>query len=72
MVAQQLKNLSDTDLMLMEDILGREFAKENEQNQLSITKNGYAKPMERSRRILACMNAVRSQRQLMQKMSIKW
>lgn len=72
MVAQQLKNLSDTDLMLIEDILGKEFAKENEQSRLSLTKNGYAKPMERSRRLLVCMNAVRSQRQLMKKMSIKW
>ena len=72
MVAQQLQNLSNTDLMLMEDILGKEFAKENEQNRMLMTKNGYSKPMEKSRRILACMNAVRSQRQLNQKLSVKW
>lgn len=72
MVAQQLQNLSDSDLMLIETILSKEFAKENEQHQLSKTKNGYGKPMERSRRLLSCMNAIRSQRAFKQKLSVKW
>ena len=72
MVAQQLVNLSDSDLKLMEEILCKEFKKENDQNRMSITKNGYSKPMQKSKRILACMNAIRSQRELKDKLSVKW
>ncbi len=72
MVAQQFKNLCDSDLHLIEDILSKEFARENEQNKLSQTKNGYAKPMERAKRLLNCMNAIRSQRQLNKMISVKW
>lgn len=72
MVAQRLANLSDSDLQLIEDLLSKEFANENEKSRTWRAKNGYAKPFEKAKRLLVCMNAIRAQRDLAKKIEFKW
>ena len=72
MVSKELDNLNDEDLMYIETLLARELAKEMEQDKTWHSKNGYHRPHQRSRRILNCMNAIKSQRHIAKVHATKW
>ncbi len=72
MVSKELNNLNDEDLMYIETLLARELAKEMEQDKTWQSKNGYHRPHQKSRRILSCMNAIKSQRHITKVRATKW
>jgi hypothetical protein len=64
MVSTKIAQLSETDLIYLEKILGAEFAKQNEYEQQFKSKNGYV-PTNQTSIILRLLNAVRSQKNLL-------
>jgi hypothetical protein len=72
MVAKQFQNLSEDDLKYIEQLLGSELRKEMDKNKTWDSKHHYSRPFEKSNRILACLNAVKAQRDLTKKLSVKW
>jgi|TARA_B110000046_G_C12728907_1_gene287715 hypothetical protein len=72
MLSKQFANLSEDDLRYMETLLSREFTAEQESNKNWISRNKYEKPMHRVKQILNCMNAIKSQRELKNTLSVKW
>ena len=72
MVSKKIESLTVDELSYIEKILGKELAKEMDQDKTWQNKHGYGRPFEKQRRILNCMNAIRAQRDLKNKLSIKW
>jgi hypothetical protein len=72
MVSKELNNLGDEDLLYIEQLLAKELAKEMEQDKHWQSKNGYHRPHQKSRRILSCMNAIKSQRHISKVRATKW
>ena len=72
MVSKELNNLGDEDLLYIETLLAKELAKEMEQDKHWQSKNGYHRPHQKSRRILSCMNAIKSQRRIARVHATKW
>ena len=64
MVSRQIANLSQEDLRYLETLLGREFANINERKQQFKTKNGWCPEEANSKKLLRLMNAIRSQKRL--------
>jgi hypothetical protein len=63
MVSNQISNLSEEDLIFLEELLGKEYSQEYENSKLWKTKNGYAPP-DKTKTLLRLINAVHSQRNL--------
>jgi len=63
MVSSKIANLSDNDLLYLEKVLGKEFARQNEYTTQFKTKNGYANSND-TKQILRLMSAIRSQRKV--------
>lgn len=63
MVSSKIANLSDNDLLYLEKVLGKEFARQNEYTAQFKTKNGYAHSND-TKQILRLMSAIRSQRKV--------
>jgi len=72
MVAKQFENLSEDDLRYIEALLGNELRKEMDADKTWDSKHHYRRPYEKTKRILNCMNAVKAQRDLTKKLSVKW
>lgn len=72
MVAKQFQNLSEDDLRYIEQLLGSELRKEMENNKTWDSKHHYSRPYTKSNRILSCLNAIKAQRSLNKKLSVKW
>lgn len=72
MVSKALQNLSDDDLHYIEQLLGEALGREIDADKTWKSKNGYARPFQKQRQILNCLNAVKSTRDLKRKLSIKW
>lgn len=72
MVASSIKNLTDTDLKYLEQLLVKELRLESERQKNWQTKNNYDKPFGKQNMILSCLNAVRSQKQFMKTLTAKW
>ena len=68
----KIQLLNDDELMFMEKILGEALSKEIEQDKTWQNKNGYSRPFQKQRKILNCLNAVKSQRQFQKIKSTKW
>jgi tRNA A-37 threonylcarbamoyl transferase component Bud32 len=65
MVSSKIANLSDSDLMYLEKVLGKEFARQNEYSSQFKSKNGYVNQnSNESKQILRLMSAIRSQRRV--------
>lgn len=63
MVSSKIANLSDNDLLYLEKVLGKEFARQNEYTTQFKAKNGYAYSND-TKQILRLMSAIRSQRKV--------
>lgn len=63
MVSSKIENLSDNDLLYLEEILGREFARRSEYSSQFKAKNGYSRSDD-FKQILRLMSAIRSQRKV--------
>tara|TARA_Y100000022_G_scaffold14796_1_gene11574 strand:+ start:190 stop:408 length:219 start_codon:yes stop_codon:yes gene_type:complete len=72
MVSRAFELLTDIELTYMEKLLGESLSKEIDENKNWTNENGYEKPNQKTRMILACLNAVKSQRQYVKTMSVKW
>ena len=72
MVATKITDLTDEELKFMEDLLLTEFSKEAEKAKTWKTKNHYQLPHGKQNRILSCLSAVRSQKQLKKTLATKW
>ena len=72
MVASRITDLTEDELKFMENLLLQEFSKETEQAKTWETKNCYQKPFGRQNKILSCLNAIRSQKQLKKTLATKW
>tara|TARA_B100000902_G_C26525438_1_gene535306 strand:+ start:37 stop:255 length:219 start_codon:yes stop_codon:yes gene_type:complete len=72
MVSRAFELLTDIELTYMEKLLGESLSKEIDENKNWTNENGYEKPHQKTRMILACLNAVKSQRQYVKTMSVKW
>jgi hypothetical protein len=68
----RINDLNDSELQLMESLLGKEFAKESELLKTWQTTHSYSSPSTKSNQIYNCINAVRSQRQANRLKSEKW
>lgn len=62
MVSKEFNNLNDEDLLYIETLLAKELAKETDQGRA----------FQSSRRILSCMNAIKSQRHIAKVYATKW
>lgn len=63
MVSRKMADLSDKDLQYLEEVLGKEFARQIEYTSQFKAKNGYSNSND-SKQILRLMSAVRSQRRV--------
>ena len=72
MVANRIADLTEDELKFMEDLLLSEYSKESERVKSWQTKNHYQLPHVKQNRILACLNAIRSQTQLKKTLATKW
>jgi len=63
MVSRKIANLTDNDLLYLEKVLGKEFARQNEYATQFKTKNGYTYSND-TKQILRLMSAIRSQRKV--------
>jgi hypothetical protein len=65
MVSSKIANLSDSDLLYLEEILGKEFARRSEYSSQFKAKNGYDNQnSNESKQILRLIDAIRSQRRV--------
>jgi hypothetical protein len=72
MVANRITELTEDELTFMEDLLLTEFSKEAEKAKTWKSKNHYQLPHGKQNRILSCLSAVRSQKQLKKTLATKW
>ena len=72
MASRAFESLTEEDLRYLETLLGEAYSKEMNEDRTWQTKNGYARPFQKQRRILNCLNAIRSQKDYLRKTSIKW
>ena len=72
MVSKKINDLSDDDLSYLEKLLGEQFAKELEQDKTWSQKNNYHRPGEKKSKIVRLMNAIRAQRDVKKRTSLKW
>ena len=56
----------------MEKLLGEALRKEIDQDKTWQNKNGYTRPYQKQRKILNCLNAVKSQRNMVRLKATKW
>ena len=64
--------LTEEELTLMEKLLGEALSKEMEQDKTWQNKNGYSRPFQKQRKILNCLNAKKSQRNMRKISAAKW
>ena len=67
-----MQQLTEVELQYLEKILGDKLSEEIDRNRTWQTKNHYERPMTKSRVILNCLNAVKSQKQYIKIHSVKW
>lgn len=71
MVSRKISDLSDNDLRYLEEVLGKEFARQSEYSSQFKAKNGYTKSNDPNR-LPRLINAIRSQRTLASARLEKW
>ena len=67
-----MAELTEEELTLMEKLLGEALSKEIEQDKTWQNKNGYSRPFQKQRKILNCLNAIKSQRNMRKISAAKW
>ena len=67
-----MESLTEDELQLMEKLLGEALSKEMDQDKTWKNKNGYSRPFQKQRKILNCLNAVKSQRNMVRLKATKW
>jgi hypothetical protein len=67
-----MESLTEDELQLMEKLLGEALSKEMDQDKTWQNKNGYSRPFQKQRKILNCLNAVKSQRNVVRLKATKW
>lgn len=72
MVSKKVDALTEDELQFMEKLLGEALGKEMEQDKTWQTKNGYSRPFQKQRKILNCLNAIKSQRHMLKVHATKW
>jgi precorrin isomerase len=72
MVSKAIQNLDENDLRFIEELLSKQLSHQIEQDKTWQSKNGYDRPHARVNRILTCLNAIKSQRQMVRVHSVKW
>ena len=72
MVSKKVDALTEDELQFMEKLLGEALGKEIEQDKTWQTKNGYSRPFQKQRKILNCLNAIKSQRHMLKVHATKW
>ena len=72
MVASSMKNLTDTELKYIEQLLLKELNTESDRQKTWQTKNNYDKPFGKQNMILNCLRAIRGQKHLMNTLTAKW
>jgi hypothetical protein len=72
MVSKQFEALTDDELAFMEKLLGEALGTEMEQDKTWKSKNGYSRPFQKQRKILNCLNAIKSQRTIQKVRATKW
>ena len=67
-----MESLTEDELQLMEKLLGEALSKEMDQDKTWQNKNGNSRPYQKQRKILNCLNAVKSQRNMVRLKATKW
>jgi hypothetical protein len=65
MVSRKIQDLSQEDLLFLENLLGQEFARLNEYEKQFESKNHYKSNSNKKAQALRLMNAIASQRKLL-------
>jgi hypothetical protein len=71
MVSRKISDLSDNDLRYLEEVLGKEFARQSEYRSQFKAKNGYTKSNDPNQ-LPRLISAIRSQRSLASARLEKW
>ena len=64
MVSRAIQDLTETDLIYLEKLLGEKFAEQLEADKTWASKNHYDRPGNKKKQILRIMDAIRSQKRL--------
>ncbi len=72
MVSKQLEALTDDELAFMEKLLGEALGTEMEQDKTWKSMYNYSRPYQAQRKILNCLNAIKSQRNIQKVRATKW
>jgi hypothetical protein len=72
MVSKQFEALTEDELQFMEKLLAEALGKEIEQDKTWQNKNGYSRPFQKQRKILNCLNAIKSQKRVQKLRATKW
>ena len=72
MASRKLEDLSEDDWNIIEQLVGKEFARQTDYNSQFKAKNQYIVPPDKTRQLSRIMDAVRSEKSYRKTYSIKW